>query len=88
LEEAKYFQNEITNVELKQVATNAGLDCGTEGQLQEVILLLAKTERNQILEKGQSTIGLEQMRLDGLVSPVDQLIKLLPMLKVIKGGDL
>lgn len=64
LDEIKFFQNEMTNVESKYL----GLYVAAEGEYKEgmlaVINQLSSTERNFILEKGQSTVSLEQKKVD------------------------
>lgn len=62
LAEIKYFQNEITNIESKYLALNVSLSCGVDEGLLKVIERLLMTERNFVLEKGQSTVELEKMK--------------------------
>ncbi|MCC2522197.1 hypothetical protein [Vibrio coralliilyticus] len=62
LEEIKYFQNELTNVESKLSAVNYALATGNEDALQVSITSLAHTERNFVLEKGQTTVELEKAK--------------------------
>lgn len=64
LMEIKYFQNEITNVEAKFVALKVATHTGDEKIVGEVISQLAQTERNYILQKGQTTVDLERSRMD------------------------
>ena len=64
LMEIKYFQNEMTNVESKFLALYAAVNSGDQQSIQQVVLLLAKTERNYILQKGQTTVGLEHLRAE------------------------
>ena len=64
LAEIKYFQNELTNLESKHIALLAALRCENGVTLSKVIEALAKTERNQLLEKGQSTIDIQKMQLE------------------------
>lgn len=63
LNEIKYIQNEITNIEAKKIASIISLDFTEENRM-EVIKNLVNTERNFILDKNQSTIQLEQNKLD------------------------
>lgn len=46
LQEIKYFQNELTNVELKKVAFEAALIQSPSKPMEEIITQLMKTERN------------------------------------------
>ena len=64
LAEIKYIQNEITTVESKFLALQVATLGNKEETMQEVISKLAATERNFILNKGQTTIELEKARLD------------------------
>lgn len=84
LDEIKFFQNEMTNVESKYLALYVATEDGHREGVLAVINKLSSTERNFILEKGQSTIALEQHRIDtaangaaveGLVSMVSDLLK-------------
>lgn len=62
LDEIKYFQNELTNVESKLFAVNYALATGNADALQVSISSLANTERNFVLEKGQTTVELEKAK--------------------------
>ena len=59
LTEIKYFQNELTNIEMKFVSLDTALCTGEKDTITGVISEFSKTERNFILEKGQSTVELE-----------------------------
>lgn len=63
LAEIKYFQNEMTNIETKAIALRAAIDATGDTHV-DVIRSLAQTERNHVLEKGQTTVELERSRLD------------------------
>ena len=62
--EIKYFQNELTNIEMKRIA----LMQLTQGEdvtiLSEIVKNFISTERNYILEKGQSTVDIEKCKYD------------------------
>lgn len=62
LAEIKYFQNELTNVEIKYISLSAAVNSGNEELLKEVVSSLSKTERNFVLNKGQSTVEIENNR--------------------------
>lgn len=64
LGEIKYFQNELTNVEMKFVSLDSALRSKNEDSLVHVIGEFSKTERNFILDKGQSTVEIERSRVD------------------------
>ncbi|HHQ4625606.1 hypothetical protein [Aeromonas veronii] len=64
LSEIKYFQNELTNAELKFIAVEKAIMTNKESSIAEVITELATTERNFKLGKGESTVDLEKYRSD------------------------
>jgi uncharacterized membrane protein YjfL (UPF0719 family) len=64
LSEIKYFQNELTNIELKRIALETALQKEDSEDLQTNILEgLGTTERNFVLSKKQTTVELEKERL-------------------------
>jgi hypothetical protein len=64
LSEIKYFQNEITTIESKYLALKVAVNLDEPDQLKIVIDRLSNTERNFILDKGQSTVDLERARIE------------------------
>jgi hypothetical protein len=64
LQEIKYFQNEMTNVEAKHIALRSALDFNNEEMVKTVVNALAGTERNHILNKDQTTVDLEKAKID------------------------
>lgn len=64
LSEIKYFQNELTNLESKHMALLAALRHNNSEILLKVIGALSDTERNHILEKGQTTVEVAKMQLE------------------------
>ena len=64
LTEIKYFQNEITNVEAKYLALSVATQTLDEKVATDVVSELARTERNHILSKGQTTVDLERSKLE------------------------
>ncbi len=64
LQEIKYFQNEFTNVEAKQIALRAALNYGDQPMVADIVAKLAATERNHILSKDQTTVELEKAKID------------------------
>ena len=64
LSEIKYFQNELTNIESKHVALMAALRSQDSSMMNKVIEIMAATERNQIIEKGQTTVEIQKMQMD------------------------
>jgi hypothetical protein len=64
LSEVRYFQNEITNLESKLLASNLSLNSASKEKLLAVVVQnLLATERNFVLEKGQSTIEIEKEKM-------------------------
>lgn len=78
LAEIKYFQNEITNLELKFFALKAAMLAGSPELLKDVVATLVASERNHVLEKGQSTIELEKYRVEQ--NTAGEVLRLLPKL--------
>ncbi|TKK71478.1 hypothetical protein FC093_00160 [Ilyomonas limi] len=64
LSEIKYYQNELTNIELRQISLLAALNRGSQEGLSIVIKELIMTERNFKLSKGESTVELEKTKLE------------------------
>lgn len=64
LVDAKYYQNELTNLELKYISLDAALYLKRADITHKVISEFSETERNHILEKGQSTIELKKIELE------------------------
>ncbi|WP_421302461.1 hypothetical protein [Aeromonas veronii] len=80
LSEIKYFQNELTNVESKLVALELSYLSDNNDTMASVIQSLVKTERNFILENGQTTVELEKAKsesemMKSIVSAVPNLFK-------------
>ena len=73
----KYFQNEITNVESKFLSLLAAAYAENEDTIADVISQLSHTERNQILQRGQTTIDLEHSKMENeaITSLIQKLIK-------------
>lgn len=64
LSEIKYFQNEVTSMESKYMALRLAAQSDSGEHLASAIDSLAKTERNFILNKDQTTVDLERARID------------------------
>ena len=80
-DEIKYFQNEITNIEMKVMSLKYAQEFKSEDMIKELAIHLMKTERNFILEKGQTTVSIEKDRLQSLsdsklTSVISEIIKL------------
>ncbi len=71
LDDFKYYHNEITNLESQWLALNAAYGLSKPGMLDDsiianVIQRLAATERNFVLQKGETTVTAERDRLGGV----------------------
>ncbi len=64
LSEIKFFQNEMTNLELKFAALRTALELSDTNTASHVMTTLANTERNHVLKKGETTVLLEQQKYD------------------------
>jgi ABC-type multidrug transport system fused ATPase/permease subunit len=64
LSDIKFYQNELTNVEMKLAALRAALAIQDNDATRSVITDLSKTERNFILNSGETTIELEKMKAE------------------------
>jgi hypothetical protein len=62
LQDIKYYQNELTNIELKFIALRRALELNDKASLIKLFMILAQTERNIILKKGETAIDLERYR--------------------------
>lgn len=60
----KYYQNEITNVDLKAIGLNAAYSVNENNGLKGVVEELSKAERNFILNEKQTTVELEKLRYE------------------------
>lgn len=62
LDGIKYFQNELTNIESRDLALRAALVTGNTEALGRVIDELIRTERNFVIKSGETTVELERLR--------------------------
>lgn len=76
LSEIKYFQNELTNIEAKLTAAEFAFVTKNDEALKFAIECLSKTERNFVLEKGQTTVELERAKSDTQLSK--DIVKAIP----------
>lgn len=68
LSEIKYFQNELTNIESKLTAVEFSYLTRNDDALKFAVEALSKTERNFVLEKGQTTVELEKAKSESELS--------------------
>lgn len=64
LDEIKYFQNEMTNLEAKYLALALAKQSGNFKLLSSIVENLMNTERNFVLKKDETTIELEKNRIE------------------------
>ncbi|MFN7819549.1 MAG: hypothetical protein ACK5Q7_08140 [Cyanobacteriota bacterium] len=64
LSDIKYFQNEITNMQQQWLSLKYALLCEDRDTAKNIATILASTERNFILRKGETTIDLERLKFD------------------------
>jgi len=83
LEEIKYFQNELTNVESKFIAIEVAYISKDNKAMRTALELLAETERNFILKKGETTVALEKAKSES--ENMQNIIKAVPNLFKNKG---
>jgi hypothetical protein len=85
--EIKYFHNELSNIDAKMIALKVALFKKDDETLKFILKELMKTERNQSLKKGETTVELEKMRFDREEAKTltDTLTKIFePLLKTVK----
>lgn len=63
LQDIKFYHNELTNIESRFVALRTALTRDDINLMNKVIETLALTERNFVLQKGQTTVGIEAAKL-------------------------
>jgi len=64
LNDIKYFQNELTNIESRFISLRYAFQGRGTQSIEHILQVLAGTERNFILKKGESTVDLEKTKLD------------------------
>ncbi len=69
----KYYQNEMTNIELKYLALLCSKENAGVTDFSDIIKSFSSTERNFILNKGESTVDLELLKSDN--SKLDSILK-------------
>ena len=80
LGDVRYFENELTNVESRQVAYEAAMRGACGKSRFHVLQALAELDRNLPLRKGETTVELERERMDshfrsGLARQVGRLLE-------------
>ena len=64
LDDTKFYQNELTNVESRAIALRAALIDERPAEIGNILGELATTERNFVLKKGETTVEIERRKLD------------------------
>lgn len=64
INETKYFQNELTNIESKALALLVALHRPADFGAAAVVSALAATERNFLLKQGESTVDIEALKVE------------------------
>ncbi|MFH2067835.1 MAG: hypothetical protein ABIK15_21705 [Pseudomonadota bacterium] len=62
LDDIKYFQNELTNVDSRFAALEASMLLGDKEIISKVIEEISITDRNSKLKQGESTVALEKLK--------------------------
>lgn len=83
LAEIKYFQNELTNIELKIIAVEISLLKGGDKSTKTLITSFVAAERNFVLKQGETTVDIERARLEsqGTKEAVEGLATIVKTLK-------
>ncbi len=83
MDNIKYYQNEITNIEMKVLSLHSVENSSCNDSLKIIIGELAKTERNFVIDKNKTTVDLERSKLesDFFKSTTDNIVKLLKSVK-------
>jgi len=84
--DVKYYQNELTNVEIKLVSLKVALDNGNEEIINYIIKEYATVERNGIITKEQTTSELERMKIENELNK-DYLNKVWELLSITKNNS-
>lgn len=64
LQEIKYYQNELTNIEIKAVAIKMTVKHGSKDDVSVLVKDMSLIERNFKLQKGESTVDLERNKAE------------------------
>jgi Skp family chaperone for outer membrane proteins len=80
--EIKYFQNEITGAQFKLLALVSALQVKDKNTVGKLCLELAKTERNFILKKGETTAALQRDDIERAYED-----RLFAMVERVAGGE-
>lgn len=80
LEDVKFYQNELTNIEQKLAAYSMVSVISDDTYIERMAKMLVETERNFRLKKGESTISIERERMSAENSGLAWIKALAPMI--------
>lgn len=83
LDEIKYFQNELTNIESKLISVEVAYITKNDEAMKEALNVLVQTERNFILKKSQTTVELERAKSES--ENMQNILKAIPTFLKNKG---
>lgn len=83
LNDIKYYQNELTNIESKLIAIEVAYITKNEESIKEALTVLVQTERNFILRKGETTVELERAKSES--ENMQNILKAIPSFLRNKG---
>ncbi|CEO41956.1 hypothetical protein [Photobacterium kishitanii] len=83
MENIKFYQNEITNIEMKLLALHAAEGINDPDALKVLSHELVKTERNFVIDKNKTTVDIERSKQDTNIfsSATENLVKLIKSIK-------
>ncbi len=85
-DDVRYYNNELTNIEQKSAAYEIASSTNDDTLLATVLEKTANVERNFILKKDETTIFIENARMNHAASPMETLKALAPFLSKVSGG--
>ncbi|VWC91520.1 hypothetical protein BLA18110_03410 [Burkholderia lata] len=80
INETRYYHNELTNISSRRISLMCALESGNQDAITSVIAEFSKTERNNVLKKGQTTVEIEKNRIQSdsnknLTSIIERLLQ-------------
>lgn len=84
--DVKYYQNELTNVEIKQISLKTALLNGDKEIINKVITDFSNIERNLIMNKEQTTNEIERIKIENEINK-DYLNKVWELLSITKNKE-
>jgi hypothetical protein len=84
--DVKYYQNELTNIEMRLASLQTALVNGDKDIINRVITEISSTERNSIINKDQTTSELERIKMENKLNK-DYLDKAWELLSLKKTSD-